>query len=46
MVYAHPMLQLHYTVDGKDGMEALPYDERNLREALRALNEAKRKQDL
>lgn len=43
MVYTHPLLRLHYAVDGKDGMDALPYDERNLREALHALNEASRK---
>jgi hypothetical protein len=45
MVYTHPMLRLHYAVDGKDGMDALPYDERNLRQALQAIDEAKRKQD-
>jgi len=43
MVYTHSLLRLHYSVDGKDGMDALPYDERNLRDALRALEEAKRK---
>ncbi|MGH2409063.1 MAG: hypothetical protein ACRDGS_01725 [Chloroflexota bacterium] len=43
MVYTHPLLRLHYAVDGKDGVDAFPYDERNLREALRALDEAKRK---
>ncbi len=33
-VYAHPLVPKHYAVDGRDGADALPYDERNLREAL------------
>ena len=36
-VYSHHLAPKHYAVDGKDGADALPYDERNLREALAAL---------
>lgn len=43
IVYAHPLLPLHYAVDGRDGADALSYDERNLQQALRALAEAERR---
>jgi hypothetical protein len=43
-VYSHPFLQRHYAVDGRDGADALPYDERNLRRALQELGEAQRNQ--
>jgi hypothetical protein len=41
-VHAHVLLQKHYAVDGQDGADALPYDERNLQQALDALAEAER----
>lgn len=44
VVYAHPSVQKHYAVDGKEGANALPYDERNLREALERLTESEREQ--
>lgn len=43
-VHAHPLVRKHYAVDGQDGADALPYDERNLRQALAALAEAERSQ--
>ena len=43
-VYLHPLVQRHYAVDGRDGADALPYDERNPRLALQALGDAQRKQ--
>jgi len=43
-VYTHPSVQKHYAVDGKEGADALPYDERNLREALERLTESEREQ--
>jgi len=44
VVYSHPSVRKHYAVDGKDSADALPYDERNLRQALDALAEAERTQ--
>ncbi len=43
-MYTHPSVQKHYAVDGKEGADALPYDERNLREALERLTESEREQ--
>jgi hypothetical protein len=42
-VFSHPQVTLHYAVDGRDGLYAFPYDERNLRSALHRLTEAKKK---
>jgi hypothetical protein len=44
VVYSHPLVPKHYAVDGPDGADALPYDERNLRQALDALAEAERRE--
>ena len=44
VVYSHPLVPKHYAVDGKEGADALPYDERNLRQALDALAEAERRE--
>jgi hypothetical protein len=43
-VYAHAGVRKHFAVDGPDGADALPYDERNLRQALDALAETEREQ--
>ena len=42
-VYSHPSVAKHYSVDGKDGADAKPYDERNLAEAQRLLEEIRRR---
>jgi hypothetical protein len=42
--HAHPLVPKYYAVDGPDGVDALPYDERNLRQALDALAEAERRE--
>jgi hypothetical protein len=42
-VYTHPLVPKHYAVDGKDGGDALPYDERNLRQARQEVAEAERR---
>jgi hypothetical protein len=38
-VFSHPLVERHYALDGRDGADALPYDERNLRQALQELGE-------
>lgn len=43
-VFRHPLVRKNYSVDGRDGLDAVRYDEENLREALDALAEATRKQ--
>ena len=43
-VFTHPLVRKTYSVDGKDGADAERYDEKNLREALAELDEAKRRQ--
>ena len=35
-VFSYPGLPKHYAVDGSDGADARPYDEQDLRAALRA----------
>ena len=35
-VFSYPGLPKHYAVDGSDGADARPYDERNLRADLQA----------
>jgi hypothetical protein len=42
-VFSHPLLRKHYSVDGADGNDALRYDEKNLQEALRDLEEARKR---
>jgi hypothetical protein len=44
VVFSHPLLPIPYAVDGADGLDAKDYDERNLRNALRDLEAAKRRQ--
>ena len=39
-VFSHPLVKRHYAVDGVDGLDALRYDEKNLRAALLELAEA------
>ncbi len=43
-VFSHPLVSNNYAVAGADGKDVLPYDEKNLRRALRELEEAKRRQ--
>lgn len=43
-VHSHPLVRKNYAVDGRDGSDAERYDEKNLREALRELDEAKKGQ--
>jgi hypothetical protein len=43
-VFSHPLVRKHYAVDGADGKDAHQYDEKNLREALQELEEARRRQ--
>lgn len=45
MIFFHPLVSLHFSVDGSDGADARSYDERNLKEALRLLAEAERGHD-
>lgn len=42
--YKHPLVRKKYVVSGHDREDAAPYDEANLREARRLLEEAKKKQ--
>jgi hypothetical protein len=42
-VFSYPGLSKHFAVDGSDGSDAKPYDEHDLREALRAQAEVQRK---
>ena len=45
--FRHPLVRKHVVVDGADGADgadAKPYDEINLRNALRELEEARRSQ--
>lgn len=46
-VFSYPGLPKHFAVDGSDGADAKPYDERDLRAALRARAEviARRNQE-
>lgn len=41
--YTHPWINAIFTVDGKDGDDAKPYDEKTVREAQRQMDEAKRR---
>lgn len=43
-IYSHPLVRKNYSVDGRDGADAERYDERNLRAALRELDEAEKGQ--
>jgi hypothetical protein len=43
-MFSHPLVRRHVAVDGKDGADAEPFDETNLRRARRELEEAKRRQ--
>jgi hypothetical protein len=42
-VFAHPLVRKNFSVAGTDGQDAKRYDEENLREALRLLDEAMRR---
>lgn len=42
-VWVHPLVPGHVSVDSKDGDDAKPYDERNLRRALHDLEEARKR---
>jgi hypothetical protein len=41
-VFSHPLVAKHYAVDGRDGLDAQRYDEKNLLDARRELDEALR----
>lgn len=43
-VWVHPLVPRHVSIAGKDGDDAKPYDERNLRRALRDLDQAQQRQ--
>jgi hypothetical protein len=43
-VFSHPLVPKNYSVDGRDGADAERYDERNLQEALRILEDARKRQ--
>jgi hypothetical protein len=43
IVFSHPLVRKNIAVDGRDGADADRYDERNLKEALRDLEEAKKR---
>jgi hypothetical protein len=43
-IFRHPLVRNNYAVDGRDGLDAERYDESNLRQALRDLAEARKKQ--
>jgi hypothetical protein len=42
--FRHPLVRRYVVVDGPDGADAKPYDETNLRNALRELEDAQRGQ--
>jgi hypothetical protein len=44
-VFFDPGLPKHFAVDGSDGTDAKPYDERNLREALRTQADVQRRNE-
>jgi predicted RNA binding protein YcfA (HicA-like mRNA interferase family) len=44
VIFWHPLVKDIFTVDGHDGDDAKPYDEKELRKALQALQEAQRRQ--
>ena len=41
-VFSHPLVRDPISVDGRDGLDAEPYDERNLRRALKELADAQK----
>lgn len=43
-IFSHSLLPIPYAVDGADGLDAKDYDERNVRQALRDLAAAQRRQ--
>ncbi len=43
-VFSHPLVAKHYAVDGRDGLDAQRYDEKNLLDARHELDEALKKQ--
>lgn len=43
-VFWHPLVANHYSVDGKEGADAKPYDERNLQAAIKLLAIVQRSQ--
>jgi hypothetical protein len=44
VIFLHPLVSGSYSLDGTGGADALRYDEKNLRQALQALEEAQRSQ--
>jgi len=44
MIFSHPLVKDPISGDGRDGMDAEPYDERNVRRALEELEEARKRQ--
>jgi len=43
-IFSHPLVRRSVAVDGRDGADAEPYDELNVRRAKRELEETKRSQ--
>ena len=43
-IFSHPLVSDNFAVDGKDGADAKPYDEKELQRAKRELAAAKRRQ--
>jgi hypothetical protein len=43
-VFSHPLVAKHFAVDGRDGLDAQRYDEKNLLDARRELDEALRRE--
>lgn len=43
-VFRHPLVPFNIAVDGKDGADAKPYDESNLRRGRRMLEDVRRRQ--
>lgn len=43
-IFTHPLVHENYAVAGNDGHDAYPYDEQNLKRALKAKQDAERRQ--
>ncbi len=44
LVYTYPGVDENFSVDGRDGADAQPYDERDLKRAKRKIQEVRRKE--